>query len=497
MSSPQVETELAAALDIEDWEDSINRVKYIVSRSIVSVDDSVRIVPTQYFNHSNVPDLVLEWPSRGSKNRRNVYLRPTQDPRQIAVDVKNHAADRPIFIHLSNLDRDHVPVPLRSNVESLSEAAKQTQSLVTELNAVTTLSSTSSSPTAKLLPSSVLRGGRGLIEAGTAAIAAATVGVGFDGAMEANGTATAKAIETISSVLAPAEATELTSFLEAVWVASGGGAMDFPGPIHDLGSKLPPARLKLFLELIASESVEFWTRVGESVDLDSFADLNLVGEQPSLQTLLNAALPKLQARTCRIMQTERADQESDPFLWQVESGILSLRGYGRQAWVANKKEQLPHAIDTEARPSPTSFSLRAKDADISITTVELSGGGRSLVYRAEAEGNIADDEIIGTLDEALGAGSKVNQATAALHADKLLTVDYRNGTASGHSSTRFKVPALLEASWRLLNSIEPDEEIALSEILGTNQDSGLTGGETKTMEAGPRSTKDIQPGDHL
>ncbi|MDJ0105957.1 hypothetical protein QM646_06035 [Rhodococcus erythropolis] len=477
MDALDIDAELNAALAVEDWQESISRVKSVVSNSFRTADKSVEVVRTEHFNHSNIPDLVLEWPDRGSSRRRYVYLRPTQDPDQIAEDVSNHAADRPIFIHLSELRQVEAPTPLAPSMELLSTAARSSQSLVTEISAVTRLSSSTSSPAARLLPSSVLRGGRGLIEEDQAASAALNVGVGFDGAMEADREATAQALATIDAVLAPAEATELTSFLEAVWIASGGGATDFPGPNRDLGSKLPASRLKLFLDLIDSESVDFWSKVGESVDLDSFVDLNLVGSQKALQILVSSALPSLQARTCLILPTERSDQESDPFLWQVEEGVLSLRGFGRQAWVANRKEQFPLASDEDVRPSPTTFSTRAKDANISISTVELSVGDRSLVYRGESEDNIADDEIIATLDEALGAGSKVNQAVALLDEHRPLTVNFRNNVSAGHSSSRFDVSALLSVSWSLLNSIDPNEEIALREVLqidiDENDDNGL------------------------
>lgn len=184
MDALDIDAELNAALAVEDWQESISRVKSVVSNSFRTADKSVEVVRTEHFNHSNIPDLVLEWPDRGSSRRRYVYLRPTQDPDQIAEDVSNHAADRPIFIHLSELRQVEAPTPLAPSMELLSTAARSSQSLVTEISAVTRLSSSTSSPAARLLPSSVLRGGRGLIEEDQAASAALNVGVGFDGAME-------------------------------------------------------------------------------------------------------------------------------------------------------------------------------------------------------------------------------------------------------------------------------------------------------------------------
>lgn len=96
----ETEVELEDALQVEDSAESVRRVKDIVSAALLVADPSVRVTRTEYFNHTYVPDLVVEWPSRGVDCLRRVYLRATQDPEQIEIDVKMHESSSSVFVHL-------------------------------------------------------------------------------------------------------------------------------------------------------------------------------------------------------------------------------------------------------------------------------------------------------------------------------------------------------------------------------------------------------------
>src|SRR5437588_641625 len=96
---------LDRALRIANAEDSISEVKAVVAGSLSKADPSAKLIRTSYFNHTFVPDIVIEWPSRGVGQNREVFLRSTVDPRRIEIDVEAHAAQHPMFVHLSAFER--------------------------------------------------------------------------------------------------------------------------------------------------------------------------------------------------------------------------------------------------------------------------------------------------------------------------------------------------------------------------------------------------------
>lgn len=471
MTTPSAQA-LEAALHIANAEDSINRVKDVVADSLRHADPSATVIRTTYFNHTYVPDIVLEWPSRGAGQNREVFLRSAIDPRRIELDVEAHAAERPMFVHLTPLKRTASRGTEIGDAYSPVEAvARRVSSLVTEVSAIDELAGTRDSPASHLLPPTILRGGLGLIDEQDARTTAAAVDSGFTGALVGDRATTETALDVIADVLTPSSATELTSYLETMWIASGMDPMAFPGAIHDLGSHMPPWRLQRLLDAVKEGPDDFWHRVGKSLDLDSFAELNLVGEQRELQLMMATALPKLKARSCRVITIDMSgDAVTSQLSWQVDKGALSLRGHGRQAWIGARKADLPRRSDVleGLSPSPSKVAARAVGGEIPIQSVELVGNGRSVIYGSQANADIAGDELVGTFDSALGSPS-VLKATAIV-GSKLLTVDFESLESAGSPNTLFPASNVIWATWMLLNDPSPDEVTDLRSTLQLDGD---------------------------
>ncbi len=244
---------------------------------------NVVVVQTRCFNHSYVPDMVLEWPRRGSKVIREVYLRPSDSPTRLRADVEQHRSTRPMFIHLSTLGRKSRSEDDRQAFDELGAAARHSNSLVTEVAALTQLS-TGETPATQILPPTILRGGVGLIDEEDAKETARIINVGFAGALEAQRPETARALEVIESVLDTPSANELSTFIETMWIASGGDPMDFPGLSHDLGTQMPARRLSALLEAVSPDNDEFWARIGNSIDVARSSAWSLFSSSPAFPT---------------------------------------------------------------------------------------------------------------------------------------------------------------------------------------------------------------------
>ncbi|MFB7719220.1 tetratricopeptide repeat protein [Nocardia sp. NPDC056100] len=461
------ESELNEALRIADGAASIERVKDIVSDALLAADPSARVMRTEYFNHTYIPDLVVEWPSRGTNSLRRVYLRPTQDPGQIDIDIKERGSTRPVFVHLSALLPQHNDISL----EHLSATARSAQSLVTEIGSFERLAEHSTAPGARLLPSSVLRGGRGLLESAQATAAAQTISRGFAGAILADPESTGSALATLESVLAPSTAVELTSVLETMWIASGAPLSQFPRPRQDWtttpwSAPLSPDRLRALLRAVSPELHAFWRTIGHQITLDSFEGMNILGDdQLALQSIMESALDNLTARTCRILDSAGSENIPDTLTWHVQHGQLSLAAFGRRSWFGQRSEDFP-AYDSsdDRRPTPQGFTDVAVRADISITRVDLANGSRTLSFGSKDGNDIIGDDMTASFAQNLGEGTVVDRAVALVES-RPVTVDFATGTTFGRPNARLKAANLLWTTWTMLAGLTKSQWASFSRTI--------------------------------
>lgn len=444
----------------------MERIKDAVSDSLRSADPAASIVRTSHFNHTYSPDLVLEWPGDPSQDPRPVFLRATQQVEILTEDVALHADQRPIFVHLDDLSGGTRTLPEEAERDDmeLQHAAAATRTLVTEVASIEAFTGDRSATSAQLLAPSMLRGGRGWLEEPEALAVSQSVSNGFRGAQEADASTTALAIQQIDEYLDVREAVKLQSVLEAVWLGSGAGAYDFPGPQRSLGGVIAAESLRFVLALGDVEDEDFWQRIGSSLQLTSFVGMHLVGEQPALQRLIAAALPNLRAKSCTVLSGDLPDVQSDPFIWQVVQGQLSLRGWGRHGLLG--ASAAPRAAATpDRRPTAEQVSRRARNAGVALVDLEATDGRLVVRYGSDAEVDIADDKRIASLTSALGNGVRIRKAATRLRSGQHFATNF--DTASSSTRTRATAPAkeVLWASWNLTGQVSTDERAELRDAL--------------------------------
>ncbi|WP_329163121.1 hypothetical protein OHA63_37895 [Streptomyces anulatus] len=99
-----VEQSIAQAMDEPDDRMMFTQVKDIVARHLRRMDPGATVTKTEFFNHTHVPDMVLEWPGRPRTPRRFIYLRTTSDQRELEDDLQRlPRADRPVLLALGQL----------------------------------------------------------------------------------------------------------------------------------------------------------------------------------------------------------------------------------------------------------------------------------------------------------------------------------------------------------------------------------------------------------
>ncbi|MCV7355939.1 hypothetical protein [Mycolicibacterium fluoranthenivorans] len=459
--------DILAAADAPEYDDAIRQIKRLAAKALHEADDDVRLLSTEHFNHSYLPDFVMRWRNRQD---RFVYLRASAYAEEIEEDVVRLTDHNPIFVQLS----EFVPYndrPIRQAIDSLSQSAGARKSLIASVPAIGLLDD--APRTGKMLSSFVMRGGRGVIEDSEVVTLAQTVESGFDGAMHSDREKTADAIQAVETVLDPASTVEFTHLFEAAWISGGASGVEFPGGLTSIGDNLTADLLGQMLEIVPESLSDFWEQIGNAVTLESFSQLHLVGSQPRLQSIMKNAISRLASNRYMMRRTQRSDQEVDPFIWQIDSGTLSLRGAGYQAWIgAPALNATENATDedfaVDLPPTLSNLSMRAEEAQLTISDIGVSDtDGITVRFTSPGQGDVATSDLVERVTETVGNLVRVNEVVALVEG-KRVPVDYNRGVAGPRTSSRVSVSGLIWNGWNLLAETDDEVRETLAQVLNRN-----------------------------
>lgn len=457
--------DILEAASSPDFSDSVQRIKRLAAEALQKADQEASILSTEHFNHSYFPDLVLKWPNRAE---RFVFLRTSSYAEEIEEDVRNLAGRNPMFVNLSEF-RSWDDTPVQESIDALDRSAGTTQSLVASIPAIGYLDD--SPRTGRMLSSLVMRGGKGLIEDHQAQRISQQVEFGFTGALESDRDRTAGAITAVENLLDARSSAEFSHLFEAAWISSGASPMDFPGTVTSIGDDLSSSMLRKLLDIVPESIEDFWLQVGKSVTLETFEQLHLVGDQPRLQEIMRSAVNRLTSKKCSVRVTKRADQQQDPFLWQVDHGILSLRGGGYQAWIGSVPvSQEQDEVSIPPAPSLSLLSTRSDEADLTLSEVNVRGTDDiSVTFSTAGDQDVAASDLVERVSNSLGIRATVNEVVVRIEG-KEVPVSYPKGLVHARTNAKISVPGLLWCGWNLLADVDQDNRQELQNILGLTED---------------------------
>jgi len=81
--------EISAALDTTDAQEAGHRVHQVVAKEMRSLDPTATTEVTDYFNHSYVPDLVVQWGVGRKAVERPIFLRHSLRSSRASGDLEN------------------------------------------------------------------------------------------------------------------------------------------------------------------------------------------------------------------------------------------------------------------------------------------------------------------------------------------------------------------------------------------------------------------------
>jgi hypothetical protein len=450
---------VAEALGLTDPRDAVERVKNVVINELESVDRTVRIHATPYFNHTFVPDMVLSWPRDGSVSR-DVFLRFTDDLSYMADGIRLLDSEFPMIVGLGDLASE------KAGRAELEGVAGEKAGLVLDQGGLHTLASANvDSPVNTLMSSALAQGGLGVLDAGHAKTVTTVVANGFEGARKLQAGATGAAARVLEEVLNPRGVSRMAGFLQAVWVGSGGRIDLFPGRVV-IGGSLSDQTLEFLLRFDEVADDEFWFRVGREVSLAQLGRLTMAEHSPNLQHLVQSNLDHLWCRGCVVSpEYLPLSDEGAGLAWYIDSGLLQLRGDGFAAGFAEQADQARQRGEAQRSDGLTLTELRQRARGAVLESLTLSDRANQMVFGSESHDDVVQSERLRDLADTFGAAARVQQAVAAIGAAQRVNLDFRFGLATGITKSKPLVAEMGSIAVPILADLGDAERAAVAEFL--------------------------------
>lgn len=461
MTELDTPAEIREALAMPATGASVAAIKKAVVRSLRTVDPRVSVETTDYFNHSFAPDLVLTWPFTPSQPERFVYLRFNEHLDWISQDLRLIEDRHPVVYGLAASLPDSP-----AEAAELSRQSAETQTLVTDAASVDFLAAEPPTGLGGLVGRAIIRGGRGLLDTQRASSVTTEIADGFQAARSADTARTRSAVERAIEFLRPSESDRLLGFLQAMWIGAGARSDDFPGPV---AISQDPGNDGLAF-LIQDEEIadrQFWRALGSSLSLERLASLGLVGAPPNLQHVISANIDRLWARACRVKPDEPRLGDDSSLLWRVDRGLVALSGSSFTAYLGSTVDDIDQIKVGRKHNGVTVAELRQRSSS-PVDLLELSNGERVVTYGSEDQTDVASDDALGALSDALGF-SNVRRATVNLN-DRRLDLDFTTNTISARTSGRPPVSDLLKVGLPLLWDLNETERHELTVLTAPDGD---------------------------
>jgi hypothetical protein len=458
MSANDFSRRITNALNLPRPSDSVTGVKDAVIEELIALDPRMKVTKTEYFNHSFAPDLVINWPSDPSVNERYIYLRFNSDIENFIEDVGLVSDTHPIVFGLSDTPRPLDPTA----IERLDQSSRQLDTLVTDASGFQTFIKGETTSFMKLFSSAITKGGRGVLDAPGAEVAARAVDEGIHGAFRAMEEPTRRGARTVDAYLNEQQSSRIQGLLQAVWVAAGAPLEQFPGR-RSIASELPLEALQFIFEYDAIDDDEFWRRLGDKVSLSRISGLILPSGSKNLEKFMRSNMNVLWARSCRVKRDQERLSDlptAEPY-WFTDSRFVALKGIGYSAYLADKVDDLdPVKPDTSDGITIDELYARAVQASSPIDEVAISNGHQTVKYFSDTS-SVLHDESISTFAQTLGEVALVRRVEVLINDERHLSCDFTTNTAAGRTRTKLLLPELLLNAIPMLRSTNAAELASL------------------------------------
>lgn len=399
-------------------------VKQLLCDELARVDPTAAIHRTEYFNHTYLPDVVLDWDAAG---RREVFLRFVSTPRRLLADVDRIGAGGPVIFDLSHAARQRDVDDSPSASSAVQQASERSpELLITDSEAtIYVRPKKAKNMLERLVVGNLLRSGHGNLDEPTARSTVSTSRAGYGGAIATDPERVRAVVDIGQQVLDQDTERRVAQTLQLLWWVGGGAPEEFPIRVSD-DMELNPSDMSDFLrEVFKSEEVieddTFWSHLADRLSFDALVGVGDVPHSENLRRLMCQLAGRLKLSHVVLDNWWRSFQPLDQLEWRIENRFLCLRS---PEWVCrftpnrNRFSKRRHR-----RPPLDLYEARMRSEAFSIAEAEIDEANRQAVLSRK----IDPAQQLGTSFYDLAGGfdydATVRTITVLLD-DSLMKVDF-------------------------------------------------------------------------
>lgn len=418
-----VTEQIRSAMLSSNPRDIVTGVKAAVAQEVGSLSPDAKLVMTEYFNHSYMPDLVLEWNDAGKHDTRPIFLRNTLRPYVTEEEVRTLARREPVVLSLTAFAE---PSP---RFEFLRERARQADRvLVTDVASLADVAAPTDAeghgrrvgaPLLRLVQANLLKGGRGLFTSEDAErLTRSTAPTNEDGGLTDEFLYTFQ--EAADELFAPDAALRLRRAAELLRF---GLSREVDETVSLSTGQLSDIELRVLVPYLlsdetASTNPRLWTYIGSMISLDRLEEMESVLSDVDVSALVVPNVERWTAKRAQLVinnsfedvgsAIEAGVQNYDAETDAAEASAFS-EDTGVPSWYVRNRTLTADAgpwrlfVTTDARRlKGRSDGAPARWDDISllltglaVDAVDLQGMSRRIFVGAERSGDVsADVELI-------------------------------------------------------------------------------------------------------
>ena len=440
-------------------------VKELLCDELARVDPTAQIRRTEYFNHTYVPDIVLDWDDRG---QREVFLRFVSSPQRLLADVDLIGANGPVIFDLS-------PAATRERkgdeLALVSSAARQASErsprlLITDSEATQHVRpDNAENMVERLVVANLLRSGRGKLDESAAENTVLVSRAGYDAAITAKPDDVRAAVTVARQLLDPEMERRVERTLQLLWWVGGGAPEEFPISLLD-DTELNPSDTRDFLRnVFADEQViedrEFWSRLADHLSFDTLVDVGDVTQSANLHQLMSQLAGRLKLSHVILDKRDRPFPPFDQLAWQLKEHFLVLRGPEWECCFTPHGNRFSQRRD-EGQPVPLAEADRRSAACL-VEEAKIDEAARQLVLSRKAVdpaqqlGRSLRDLAVGFADDA------AVRTIAVLIGNSLVSADFDRMMVGAKPDAT--VRSMAAVATKLLAALDGDDEAELAAFL--------------------------------
>lgn len=409
-----VAEQIRSAMQSSNPRDIVTGVKEAVAEEVVSLSPDAKIVVTDYFNHSYMPDFILEWNEAGKLDKRPIFIRNTLRLGVVEEAVQGLAHRDPVVLSLA------ASAESGSRLDSLRERMQDaSRLLITDVGSLADVAAPSDAlgvardvqgaglPLLRLVQANLLKGGRGLLTADDAERLTRSTVPGNDDS-HINEEFLVSFQESTDELFAPDAALRLQRAAELLRFGLVQEVAETPSIA---GGELSDVELRVLIPYLlsdptASAKSQLWVRIGAMMSLERLEEIGDTLSGVDVSALVVPNVEQWTARRVQLVVNNEFDESSGQD--DIIEGRDDTRGVGDldiPSWYMRNRVLTAESgpwrifISTDARRLKgrnDSLSARWDDivlllAEFSLDAVDMRGVSRRIFVGAEQSGDVGAD----------------------------------------------------------------------------------------------------------